>query len=356
MRIKESEAESSAASSSDSVVEPLRHFPDRSIRHLFENQSHTRALLELMIPGLASLMDFQRLVRVNRDFLPETLREQEADLVFSVPFRTDSGDREVLIHILIEHQSTVDDLMEYRLLSYMTLIWAGYRRDWDLKKTPKAEQRFPPILPIVFYTGETKWRTPLDFRRLLDLPEALERFVPRFDMLLLDVKDTDTEALTHLNAPLGWLLTVLQKENAETHEIRDALRTAIEKLQTLQDTHSAHFREALVYFLQLILHRRSPAEHQDLIHLVEQHSQHPEVKQMAQSMAEHILEQGIEQGARRTSIENTLAILNTRFPDADVETLTPTLEAIADIQHLKQLTLEASFVESFRVFQERLDT
>ena len=354
MRIKESEAESSAASSSDSVVEPLRHFPDRSIRHLFENQSHTRALLELMIPGLASLMDFQRLVRVNRDFLPETLREQEADLVFSVPFRAGSEDREVLIHILIEHQSTVDDLMEYRLLSYMTLIWAGYRRDWDLKQPPKAERRFPPILPIVFYTGETKWRTPLDFRRLLDLPEALERFVPRFDMLLLDVKDTDTEALTHLNAPLGWLLTVLQKENADTPEIRDALITAIEKLQALQDTYSTHFREALVYFLQLILHRRSPAEHQALIHLVEQHSQHPEVNRMAQSMAEHILEQGIEQGARQMSLESTVTILTRRFPDADVNALTPALEAIEDLDRLRALNLEASLAENFRTFQEHL--
>ncbi|MYK17939.1 hypothetical protein F4055_07165 [Candidatus Poribacteria bacterium] len=86
-----------------------------------------------------------------------------------------------------------------------------------------------------------------------------------------------------------------------------------------------------------------------------------------QTMAEHYLQQGlaqgreegreegIEQGTRRTSIESTLAILNTRFPDADVQTLTPALEAIADLNRLKQLNIEASVVGSFHAFQEQID-
>ena len=68
------------------------------------------------------------------------------------------------------------------------------------------------------------------------------------------------------------------------------------------------------------------------------------------------LQQGIEQGSRQTSIESTLAILNNRFPDADVDTLTPALEAIEDLNRLKQLNLEAFLVESFRAFQERLES
>ncbi len=69
------------------------------------------------------------------------------------------------------------------------------------------------------------------------------------------------------------------------------------------------------------------------------------------------IEQGIEQGSRQTSIESTLAILNNRFADADIDTdtLTSTLESIGDLNRLKQLNLEASLVESFRAFQERLE-
>jgi hypothetical protein len=78
-----------------------------------------------------------------------------------------------------------------------------------------------------------------------------------------------------------------------------------------------------------------------------------------QSMAEHYLEQGREQGreqgARQTTIESTFAILEARFPDADVNTLKPILEAITDLKRLKQLNIEASLVQSFHTFQERLE-
>ena len=76
---------------------------------------------------------------------------------------------------------------------------------------------------------------------------------------------------------------------------------------------------------------------------------------MADSIIELSEQRGIQKGARQTSIESTLAILNTRFPDADADTLTPALEGIEDLNRLKQLILEASVVESFRTFQERLE-
>jgi hypothetical protein len=67
------------------------------------------------------------------------------------------------------------------------------------------------------------------------------------------------------------------------------------------------------------------------------------------------IEQGIERGARQAMIENILAVLEARFPDADVNTLSPRLEAIEDLNSLKQLNLNASLANSFRAFQERLE-
>ena len=86
-----------------------------------------------------------------------------------------------------------------------------------------------------------------------------------------------------------------------------------------------------------------------------------------QSMADHYfeqgieqgreqgIEQGIEQGARRNSIENTIAILNARFPNANANALKPTLEAIDDLNRLNALNLSASLANSFRQFQQRLE-
>lgn len=70
---------------------------------------------------------------------------------------------------------------------------------------------------------------------------------------------------------------------------------------------------------------------------------------------ERVIQRGIEQGERRASIESTLAILTRQFPEAEVDTLKPTLEAIEDINQLKQLNLQASFVETFQEFKQHVD-
>ena len=69
---------------------------------------------------------------------------------------------------------------------------------------------------------------------------------------------------------------------------------------------------------------------------------------------EHIIQRGIEQGARQMSIDNTVAILEARFPEADVNVLKPRLEAIADLEQLKRVNLNASLATSFQDFQESL--
>lgn len=73
------------------------------------------------------------------------------------------------------------------------------------------------------------------------------------------------------------------------------------------------------------------------------------------SVIQHFLQQGIEQGARQMSIESTLTILAERFPDADITRVKPILEAIEDLDRLKQLNLTASIAESFLAFRDRLE-
>ncbi len=59
------------------------------------------------------------------------------------------------------------------------------------------------------------------------------RFVPTFDTLFLNVKETDEATLTQTDHPLGWLLTVLQKENADKEAMQRALERAMSHLNML---------------------------------------------------------------------------------------------------------------------------
>ncbi|MDE0554928.1 MAG: hypothetical protein OXI24_11965, partial [Candidatus Poribacteria bacterium] len=87
---------------------------------------------------------------------------------------------------------------------------------------------------------------------------------------------------------------------------------------------------------------------------VYQHLVETAAEERYQQGIEQGIEQGRQQGARQMSIESTLTILTRRFPDADVNVLKPTLEAIEDLNRLRQLNIEASLAENFQTFQEHV--
>ena len=137
----------------------------------------------------------------------------------------------------------------------------------------------------------------------------------------------------------------------------------------------AAWTQAVCYLYALIVHKRSVGERADLDRIVSEHHEALNLSQqevnLMQTMAEHYLQQGIaqgikqgrekgreegrEEGARQMSIESTLATLNARFPNADVNALKPILEAIQDLNRLKHLNLTASIVETFTAFREHLE-
>ncbi len=138
-----------------------------------------------------------------------------------------------------------------------------------------------------------------------------------------------------------------------------ALERLGKHLGNLSESDRGSWEQAIYYLYLLVFYRRSVEERGILEQIVSEHHKALELSvqevELMQSMAEHYLEQGIEQGARQMSIENTLATLNARFPKTDVNALKPSLEAIEDLNRLKQLNLIASIAKTFNAFREHLD-
>ena len=333
---------------------PIEQFADRSTRWLLEDRENVRGLLEIVAEHLVAHLDFSQLTHINRSFIPDNLREQESDIVYSVPFRSESKTEELLIYILIEHQSTVDVTMGFRVLFYMTQIWDFQRREWESNNIPKSQWRFRPIIPIVFYTGDQTWQTPLTISTVMDLPDVLSEFVPKFGTLFFSVKDTDTIQLTKSDHPFGWLLTVLQKERATKEEMRAALIEAVAHIDTLDDEKAQQWRRAIFYLYLLILHRRPTEEHDELKTLVHQQIQETSRKEegetMAQTMAQYLMEQGEKRGEKRGETnakrEDILKLLRLRF-DPVPESVTNKISAIRSLSRLDTLFERVATAQTF---------
>ena len=67
------------------------------------------------------------------------------------------------------------------------------------------------------------------------------------------------------------------------------------------------------------------------------------------------IKQGIEQGERGASIRHIIAVLTTRFPNADIPRATSALESIGDIERLTELHTFAVSVPNFNAFLQVLD-
>ena len=339
----------------------VAHFSDKSLRRLLRRPVNVQGLVEIAAPGLARYIKFSGLERLSTSFIPRDLREREADILYRVPFQTADKTDEVIIHILIEHQSTVDETMGFRVLRYMVLIWDAEIRRWQKDKTPKSERRLSPILPILFYTGDQSWNVPLTLEALMDLPKELERFIPKFETVQLDVKETEVEVLTQTENLIGWLLTVLQKEHASTEELRRALVDMLMHIGTLPAGQEAEKREAIQYILSLIMYRRPPEEHEALIELVDRRTPTLEVDSMKRTIAHELMEQGIEigeqrgeqrgieigeqRGVVRAKREAILKVLHFRFGDVP-DTLTRKIGRMRSLQRLDSILTQAVEVQS----------
>lgn len=294
-------------------------------------------MVEILASELAARIDFRRLSQIDRTFIPDTLRAQQSDIVLIAPFQTESRTDELLIYILIEHQSTVDPIMGFRVLFYMMQIWDSQRREWEANKVPKSQWRFRPIIPIVYYTGEDRWSNPLTLEAIMDMPDALARFVPKFDTLFLSVNETEAAALKETDLPLGWLLTVLQQKNADLETISTALLEAVPNVK--------HLRKAITYLVLFILHQRPAVEHEDLIRLVEQQAQGMEVENMAKSMADVLREQGEAKGEIRAIREGIIKLLQIKFDNVP-ESIIQKVNRIRSLSRLNSLFEKAATIET----------
>jgi len=331
---------------------PIREFPDRGTKWLLETPENVRALLRIVAADLAEGLDFSRLEPVKTDFIPDNLREQQADLVFRAPFRDAAEEREVVIVLLIEHQSTPDPSMAFRLLFYMVLIWDAQRRKWIDEEVPKSQWRFHPILPLVFYTGTETWATGLELAELMDLPAPLQRFVPRHDTLFLSLQAEDEEALTAADHPFGWLMACLRGTGLPLPEFQALLRKALGRLNALPEEARQQWEKAAFYLALLVYHRREETEQAGLLEVIQrgmgEGCRREEIEEMGKTIAQALM----EEGAQRAKQEDLLVLLEEKFgplpagiPEQvreieDLERLSSLLRGILTADSLADLGLE----------------
>jgi predicted transposase/invertase (TIGR01784 family) len=232
---------------------------------------------------ILKITDLSSFKQEKSDFIDNTLGHGIVDLLYSVKFNNQTG----YVSVLLEHQSTPDKLMTFRIQKYMLRIC-----DAHLKKHPKS--KLPVIYPIIFYTGKTKYTAPLSFWELFSEPKlAKQSFTDQIQLLeLRSVKDIDLRNRYHSGIMMYLMSKIYQKD------ILPFLDVLLPILQTISKENFNLVEDMLYY----ILENAESQKKEEVLSFFEKavsEEKRGEIMTIANELRAEGLEQGIQQGIQQ---------------------------------------------------------
>ncbi len=278
---------------------------DNAYKFLF---SHAR-MVEDLLKGFVreqwvGQLDFATLEKVNGSYVSDDLRGREDDVIWRVRW----GEEWLYVYLLLEFQSSVDQWMAVRIMTYVGLLYQDLVRTGQIDSAAKL----PPVLPVVLYNGEASWNAATDIGLLVqDIPGGLGRYRPRLRYLLLaerDFRDEDLESLNNLVAALFRL------ENSRNPE--QLLQVVTSLLQWLGEPGQDSLRRAFtVWFGRVLFPAHFAEENQPAIEeLHEVKTMLAErVKEWNRQSMEKGMQKGLQQGLRQGARQILVRQLETKF-------------------------------------------
>lgn len=143
-------------------MERFSHTPhDAIFRQMLTQKEVARDFLQLYLPAqFLRICDLDTLQLTCGSFIEEDLRASYSDILYSLQTQHGAG----YIYALIEHQSSPDKLMAFRLMRYAL---AAMQRHLDA-----GNDTLPLVVPILFYHGSASpWPHTLNWHHLFDDPK-----------------------------------------------------------------------------------------------------------------------------------------------------------------------------------------
>lgn len=255
---------------------------DATFRQFLTQPEIARDFMELHLPqALRAICDLSTLKLESGSFVEDDLRHYFSDVLYSL--KTSVGDG--YIHVLVEHQSTPDKHMAFRLIRYAV---AAMQRHIEA-----GHKKLLLVIPILFYSGK---RSPYPYStRWLDEfddPELAEKLYGRAFPLVDVTVIPDEEIMNHRSMAA---LTLLQK-----HIHRRDIATLMDRLVTLlvaDYLSSPQVMTLINYLLQAGESADAEAFVRELAQRVPQHGD--ALMTIARQLEQKGIEQGIQLGEQR---------------------------------------------------------
>jgi predicted transposase/invertase (TIGR01784 family) len=245
------------------MADEIHHPHDLMVRAVLSDQAEAASWLQTYLPDeVQQGLNWSTLKLAEGSFVDEDLRESESDLLYEVERL--SGEESIWLYLLLEHQSTPDRWMRFRLLKYCCRIW-----DRHLAQRPTPSE-LRPIVPLVFYQGERSWSYSSEFADLFAASVRHWPGTPRFSHGLIDQSSMQpNEVQGELKAQMMQLLLL-----AAYHPERPWRELVVELIRTLSSLPPSGGINYMRVFLRYILQTQDREAIESFQDVLQRHAPH----------------------------------------------------------------------------------
>ncbi len=179
-----------------------KYSQNKLIKNILQDKIEATKFINQFIRPRESIKETQ-LVKYTNSFIAKKYNSKKLDVVYKLK------DQEVFF--LIEHQSSVDNNMAYKILNYCLDIM----RDWNRnKKVGKSIRYYPIIVPIVIYTGDEKWKVSKKFKEKQYGSYALESEKLDIEYNFVDINKISNQMLLEQDTMFGYAMFLQKAHNS----------------------------------------------------------------------------------------------------------------------------------------------
>jgi len=164
--------------------------------------------------------------------------------------------KSLFVIAIVEHESKVNFRASFKMLLYIALILNDYEKEVnkETKVTHAKDFKYPPILPVIFYDGESEWTAETNFLNRTEMGEIFEKYIPKFEYELVSLKDYSFADLAEFGDTLSLFMMVDKLKTAEAFsELGKLPKEYIERLKDMNVP--PHLKELLVKVITVLLHK-----------------------------------------------------------------------------------------------------